>query len=191
MIECKNWCVWRLSVWPHSGGWYRVDGAWIHLSAAHGFSASCGFTLHAWEVEKEHAAMCLWRKCKWDINLCSGTDSVSDVVWMCVCVFFACSQSHSCFFSWLSHTIECCSLGKEHNLQGEVQIISVESLHQIHLFIFVLAIVHVCYSCITVLLGFLKVKIEVSTGLFFASVSLLLCFRVCCHTQFTTQKDEL
>ncbi|CAK9235983.1 unnamed protein product [Sphagnum troendelagicum] len=40
---------------------------------------------------------------------------------------------------------------------GEVQIISVESLHQIHLFIFVLAIVHVCYSCITVLLGFLKV----------------------------------
>jgi mlo protein len=74
---------------------------------------------------------------------------------------------------------------------GEVQIISVESLHQIHLFIFVLAIVHVCYSCITVLLGFLKVKIEVSTGLFFASVSLLLCFRVCCHTQFTTQKDEL
>jgi hypothetical protein len=75
--------------------------------------------------------------------------------------------------------------------EGEVQIISVESLHQIHLFIFVLAIVHVCYSCITVLLGFLKVKIEVSTGLFFASVSLLLCFRVCSHTQFTTQKGEL
>jgi len=134
--------------------------------------------------------------CAYDANAnetstCAAVQILSLMLCGCVCVFFACSQSHSCFFSWLSHTIECCSLGKERNLQGEVQIISVESLHQIHLFIFVLAIVHVCYSCITVLLGFLKVKIEVSTGLFFASVSLLLCFRVCCHTQFTTQKDEL
>jgi hypothetical protein len=49
-------------------------------------------------------------------------------------------------------------------LQGEVQIISVEGLHQIHLFIFVLAIVHVCYSCATVLLGLLQVTLKVSNS---------------------------
>jgi mlo protein len=39
---------------------------------------------------------------------------------------------------------------------GKVQVISVEGLHQLHIFIFVMAVVHVFYSCITVLLGFYK-----------------------------------
>ncbi len=47
-------------------------------------------------------------------------------------------------------------------MQGEVQITSVEGLHQIHLFIFVLATVHVCYSCATVLLSLLQVTLKVS-----------------------------
>lgn len=40
---------------------------------------------------------------------------------------------------------------------GFVPVISVEGLHQLHIFIFVLAIIHVIYSCITVLVGVLQV----------------------------------
>ncbi|EFJ26004.1 hypothetical protein SELMODRAFT_97970 [Selaginella moellendorffii] len=37
--------------------------------------------------------------------------------------------------------------------RGEVPMISVEGLHQLHIFIFVMAIVHLCYSCLTMFLG--------------------------------------
>ncbi|XP_024384762.1 MLO-like protein 15 isoform X1 [Physcomitrium patens] len=40
---------------------------------------------------------------------------------------------------------------------GKVQVISIEGLHQLHIFIFVMAIVHVVYSAVTVLLGLWQV----------------------------------
>lgn len=42
-------------------------------------------------------------------------------------------------------------------LQGRVQLISAAGLHELHIFIFVLAVVHVLYSCLTVLLGLWQV----------------------------------
>ena len=41
--------------------------------------------------------------------------------------------------------------------QGKVPIISLEGLHQLHIFIFVMTVVHVVYCCATVFLGFYKV----------------------------------
>ncbi|KAG0581803.1 hypothetical protein M758_3G010600 [Ceratodon purpureus] len=41
---------------------------------------------------------------------------------------------------------------------GYVPVISVEGLHQLHIFIFVLAVIHVLYSCFTVLVGLLQVR---------------------------------
>lgn len=41
-------------------------------------------------------------------------------------------------------------------LQGKVHVISLEGLHQLHIFIFVMTCVHVAYSCITIFLGFYK-----------------------------------
>ncbi|XP_073386688.1 MLO-like protein 15 isoform X2 [Physcomitrium patens] len=40
---------------------------------------------------------------------------------------------------------------------GHVQVISEEGLHQLHIFIFVMAVVHVLYSCLTVLVGLWQV----------------------------------
>ncbi|CAM6087617.1 unnamed protein product [Calypogeia fissa] len=42
--------------------------------------------------------------------------------------------------------------------QGKVPFISLEVLHQLHIFIFVLALTHVCYSLVTVCLGFAKLQ---------------------------------
>ncbi|KAG0591042.1 hypothetical protein KC19_1G144900 [Ceratodon purpureus] len=39
---------------------------------------------------------------------------------------------------------------------GKVHIISLEGLHQLHIFIFVMTCVHVVYSCITIFLGFYR-----------------------------------
>jgi hypothetical protein len=41
--------------------------------------------------------------------------------------------------------------------QGSVPLISVDGLHQLHIFIFFLAVFHVVYSAITMMLGKLKV----------------------------------
>jgi mlo protein len=40
---------------------------------------------------------------------------------------------------------------------GKVQVISESGLHELHIFIFVMAVVHVLYSCVTVLLGLWQV----------------------------------
>lgn len=42
-------------------------------------------------------------------------------------------------------------------LQGKVQVISASGLHELHIFIFVMAVVHVLYSCVTVFLGLWQV----------------------------------
>lgn len=44
--------------------------------------------------------------------------------------------------------------------QGYVPLISVNALHQIHIFIFFLAVFHVFYSAITMMLGRLKVRLN-------------------------------
>lgn len=44
--------------------------------------------------------------------------------------------------------------------QGYVPMISVNALHQIHIFIFFLAVFHVFYSAITMMLGRLKVRLN-------------------------------
>ncbi|KAL2630826.1 hypothetical protein R1flu_015512 [Riccia fluitans] len=41
---------------------------------------------------------------------------------------------------------------------GHVPVLSTESLHQLHIFIFVMAVVHVFYSCFTMLLGFTQLR---------------------------------
>jgi hypothetical protein len=43
-------------------------------------------------------------------------------------------------------------------VQGRVQVISSGGLHELHIFIFVLAVAHVLYSCVTVLLGLWQVS---------------------------------
>ncbi len=52
-----------------------------------------------------------------------------------------------------------CQLGFLGCSQGYVQAISKESLHQLHIFIFVLAVIHVVYSCLTILVGLAQVSI--------------------------------
>lgn len=47
------------------------------------------------------------------------------------------------------------------SLQGKVPLLSLEALHQLHIFIFVLAITHVIFSALTMLLGGAKVKIMI------------------------------
>ncbi|BBN08300.1 mlo protein [Marchantia polymorpha subsp. ruderalis] len=41
---------------------------------------------------------------------------------------------------------------------GHVPVLSTESLHQLHIFIFVMAVVHVFYSCFTMLFGFTQLR---------------------------------
>jgi hypothetical protein len=43
-------------------------------------------------------------------------------------------------------------------LQGKVSLISINALHQLHIFIFFLAVFHVSYSAITMALGRAKVR---------------------------------
>lgn len=43
-------------------------------------------------------------------------------------------------------------------LQGKVQLLSLEALHQLHIFIFVLAVTHVVFSATTMVLGGARVK---------------------------------
>jgi len=42
-------------------------------------------------------------------------------------------------------------------LQGKVPLLSLEATHQLHIFIFVMAITHVIFSCTTMLLGSVQV----------------------------------
>jgi mlo protein len=42
-------------------------------------------------------------------------------------------------------------------MQGEEPFVTVDSLDQLHIFIFVMAVVHVVYSCLTMLLAMVKV----------------------------------
>lgn len=42
-------------------------------------------------------------------------------------------------------------------LQGKVPLMSVEAIHELHIFIFVLAVTHVMFSLITVVLGIMQV----------------------------------
>ncbi|XP_072961899.1 MLO-like protein 13 isoform X1 [Typha angustifolia] len=44
------------------------------------------------------------------------------------------------------------------NTKGEVPLLSLEALHQLHIFIFVLAVVHVAFSATTVILGGAKIR---------------------------------
>lgn len=81
---------------------------------------------------------------------------------------------NSCIHSSTSETNGLCNLGNHLNSnmysidknllrhvgvtwQGKVPIISLEGLHQLHIFIFVMTVVHVVYCCATVFLGFYKV----------------------------------
>lgn len=45
-----------------------------------------------------------------------------------------------------------------HDLQGHEPFVSYEGLEQLHRFIFVMAITHVSYSCLTMLLAIVKVS---------------------------------
>jgi hypothetical protein len=63
------------------------------------------------------------------------------------------------FFFFPSITRPVTLLGLLGCCQGYVPVISVEGLHQLHLFIFVLAVIHVLYSCFTVLVGLAQVSI--------------------------------
>jgi mlo protein len=42
-------------------------------------------------------------------------------------------------------------------MQGQEPFVTVDSLDQLHIFIFVMAVVHVVYSCLTMLLAMVKV----------------------------------
>jgi hypothetical protein len=49
------------------------------------------------------------------------------------------------------------NLGNSLGLQGHESFVSHEGLEQLHRFIFVMAVTHVTYSCLTMLLAILKV----------------------------------
>lgn len=51
--------------------------------------------------------------------------------------------------------------------QGKVPVLSAEAVHQLHIFIFTLAIVHVTFSAMTIFIGGLKVSIRPSNVFFF------------------------
>jgi hypothetical protein len=53
-----------------------------------------------------------------------------------------------------------CLVCRRHILQGKVPILSVEAIHQLHIFIFVLAVTHVVLSAVTVILGITQVYME-------------------------------
>lgn len=53
----------------------------------------------------------------------------------------------------------CCQL-----VQGKVSLISINALHQLHIFIFFLAVFHVTYSAITMALGRAKAKLSSSSS---------------------------
>lgn len=46
-------------------------------------------------------------------------------------------------------------------MQGYVPLISLNALHQVHIFIFFLAVFHVIYSAITMMLGRAKVYLHI------------------------------
>ena len=48
-------------------------------------------------------------------------------------------------------------------MKGKVPILSAEAIHQLHIFIFVLAVTHFLLSAITVLLGIAQVPIKAQT----------------------------
>lgn len=56
------------------------------------------------------------------------------------------AQVHVCMFAFFDYYI-----------QGELPLLSLEALHQLHIFIFVLAVVHVIFCVTTMLLGRAKV----------------------------------
>lgn len=47
-------------------------------------------------------------------------------------------------------------------VQGKVPLLSLEAIHQLHIFIFVLAITHVAFSVLTILLGGAKVHANIN-----------------------------
>lgn len=61
-------------------------------------------------------------------------------------------------FSGISTAILCLTV-EIFLAQGKVPLLSVNAIHQLHIFIFALAVTHVFLSLLTVLLGFLKVRV--------------------------------
>lgn len=57
-------------------------------------------------------------------------------------------------------------------VQGKVSLISPNGIHQLHIFIFVLAVFHVIYSVATMALGRLKVSINQTSDVYCYSYSL-------------------
>ena len=55
--------------------------------------------------------------------------------------------------SWTAHTLPCCHTP----MQGKVPILSTEAIHQLHIFIFALAVTHVVLSAVTLILGVTQV----------------------------------
>jgi hypothetical protein len=55
--------------------------------------------------------------------------------------------------SFTAHTLLCCHI----LMQGKVPILSIEAIHQLHIFIFALAVTHVVLSAVTLILGVTQV----------------------------------
>ena len=55
--------------------------------------------------------------------------------------------------SWTAHTLPCCHTP----MQGKVPILSTQAIHQVHIFIFALAVTHVVLSAVTLILGVTQV----------------------------------
>lgn len=63
------------------------------------------------------------------------------------------------------------------NLQGKVALMSQDGLHQLHIFIFVLAVMQIVYTVLTLALGRAKVKSLLS--LYFSLVNLIYGYFSC------------
>lgn len=68
-------------------------------------------------------------------------------------------------------------------VQGQVPLLSIEALHQLHMFVFVLAVVHVIFCVSTMVLGGAKVSLISTTCI----MSALRCFR----NSFLTSQPSL
>ena len=63
------------------------------------------------------------------------------------------------------------------NLQGKVALMSQDGIHQLHIFIFVLAVMQIVYTVLTLALG--RAKVKCLLNLYFSLVNLIYGYFSC------------
>lgn len=72
--------------------------------------------------------------------------------------------------------------------QGKAPLITVDGLHQLHILIFFLAVLHVVYSAVTMALGRLKVRSFIYSQSFYCSIANFMPSLYECHSLVETRQ---